>query len=171
MKEELSRFLFKYKIMPYPSTGVALAKLLMGRHFKIFLGLFKPHLSAIVQEHKLKQKSFHNSSKPYRTFSKGEEVYVKDFTAAKQKWIPESIQKANGPLSYVVVLLNGNTVKRHVDNIKARQCTTLDMTTILNDDEESFQLAPELTSVTPSMVVSENPTPTDNSTSAESATS
>ena len=44
------------------------------------------------------------------------------------------------------------------------------MTTVLNDDE-SFQLAPELTSVTPSMVVSENPTPTDNSTLAESATS
>lgn len=61
-------------------------------------------------------------------------------------------------------------MRRHVDNIKVGQCITLDMTTTLNDDE-SFQLAPELTSVTPSISVSENPTPTDYSTSTESATS
>ena len=34
--------------------------------------------------------------------------------------IPGIIQRATGPVSYTVMLSNGSTVKRHVDNIKAR---------------------------------------------------
>ena len=34
--------------------------------------------------------------------------------------IPGTNQRATGPVSYTVMLSNGSTVKRHVDNIKAR---------------------------------------------------
>ena len=37
------------------------------------------------------------------------------------KWLPGKISKATGPLSYIIELLNGNTVCRHVDHIKARE--------------------------------------------------
>ena len=53
-------------------------------------------------------------------FTEGEPVYVQDFTASKQKWIPGTIQRATGPVSYIVMLSDGSTVKRHVDNIKTR---------------------------------------------------
>ena len=33
------------------------------------------------------------------------------------------IQKATGPMSYVVLLADGSTVRRHVDKIKARHIT------------------------------------------------
>lgn len=53
-------------------------------------------------------------------FTEGEPVYVQDFTASKQKWIPGTIQRATGPVSYTVMLSDGSTVKRHVNNIKTR---------------------------------------------------
>ena len=45
----------------------------------------------------------------------------KIFTASKQKWISGNVQKATGPVSYLVMLSDGSTVRRHIDNIKA-QC-------------------------------------------------
>ena len=44
----------------------------------------------------------------------------KIFTASKQKWISGNVQKATGPVSYLVMLSDGSTVRRHIDNIKAR---------------------------------------------------
>ena len=39
------------------------------------------------------------------------------------KWIPGTIVKITGPLSYVTELQNGTTVRRHVDSIKKRVCS------------------------------------------------
>ena len=47
-------------------------------------------------------------------------MYVQYFTASKQKWIPDTIQRATHPVSYIVMLSDGSTVIRHFDNIKAR---------------------------------------------------
>lgn len=93
MKEKLFRFLLKYRIMPHSSTGVAPGELLMARSLRSCLDLLKPDLSTTVQDHQLEQKLSHDSSIPYRTFSEGEEVYVEDFTTAKQKLIPGTIQR------------------------------------------------------------------------------
>ena len=53
-------------------------------------------------------------------FTEGESVYVQDFTASKQKWIPGTIQRATHSVSYIVMLSDGSTVIRYFDNIKAR---------------------------------------------------
>ena len=45
----------------------------------------------------------------------------KIFTTSKQEWISGNVQKATGPVSYLVMLSDGSTVRRHIDNIKA-QC-------------------------------------------------
>ena len=71
VKEKLSRFLFKYRITPHSSTGVAPAELLMGRCLRSRLDLLKPDSSTTEQDHQLKQKLSHDNSKPYRTFSEG----------------------------------------------------------------------------------------------------
>ena len=94
-----------------------------------------------MESKKLKQKQAHDTSKSLRTFTDGQTVYVEDFTAAKQKWIPGIIRKITGSLSYIINLLNGITVKRHVDSIKARHCTNqprADMT----PEDDTFQLIP-----------------------------
>ena len=62
----------------------------------------------------------------------------------KLKWIPGIIQKATGSLSYIIDLLNGTTVKTHVDSIKARHCTNQSRADITPEDD-TFQLTCPLT--------------------------
>ena len=71
-----------------------------------------------MEKNQLKQRLAHDDKQPLRVFLKDEPVYVQDFTASKQKWIPGNIQKATSPVSYLVMLSNGSTIRRHVDNIK-----------------------------------------------------
>ena len=167
VKEKLAKFLFIYRITPHSSTGVAPAELLMGRRLRSRLDLLRPDLSATVQNNQLRQKLYHDSDKPYRTFTEGEAVYVEDFTTAKQKWIPGTIQNTSGPLSYIIVLLDGTTVKRHIDSIKARHVNP-DTTTLLEEDE-TFQIGPELTSSVSSTDLPDHPMST--ATSSEIVTS
>ena len=52
----------------------------------------------------------------------GDLVYAENFTNNSDfKWLPGNISKVTGPLSYIIELLDGKTVWRHVDHIKARE--------------------------------------------------
>jgi len=60
--------------------------------------------------------------KPYCQFVEGDLVYAENFSDNSElKWLPGRISKVTGPLSYIIELLNGKTVRRHVDHIKARE--------------------------------------------------
>ena len=95
----------------------------MRRRLRSCLDLLFPTVSQKVESKQLKQKEEHDSTKPVRTFSIGDLVYVEDFTASPQKWIPGKIVQVTGPLSYCIELLDGSTVRRHVDNVIQR-CLT-----------------------------------------------
>ena len=123
IQEKLSKFLFQYRITPHTTTGIAPAELLMGRRLRSRLDLLFPTVSQKVESKQLKQKKEHDATKPVRTFSIGDLVYVEDFTASPQKWIPGKIVEVTGPLSYCIELLDGSTVRRHVDNV-IQQCLT-----------------------------------------------
>ena len=130
------------------------------------LDLIRPDLSATVQNNQLRQKLYHDSNKPYRTFTEGKAVYVEDFTTAKQKWIPGTIQNESGPLSYVM-LLDGTTVKRHSDSIKARHVNPDTITS--PEEDETFHIGLELTSSVSSTDLPDHPVST--ATSSEIVTS
>ena len=176
VREKLAKFLFKYRITPHSSTGVAPAELLMGRRLRSRLDLLKPDVVATVEKNQLKQKLAHDGKQPLRVFSEGEPVYVQDFTISKQKWIPGNIQKATGPVSYLVMLSDGSTVRRHVDNIKARcanniseednstdfsafQAISSDTTSNTSEPETVTPAVPSTTSeiTTPELVISTRP--------------
>ena len=123
IQEKLFKFLFQYQITPHTTTGIAPAELLMGRRLRSRLDLLFPTVSQKVESKQLKQKEEHDATKPVRTFSIGDLVYVEDFTASPQKWIPGKIVEVTGPLSYCIELLDGSTVRRHVDNVIQR-CLT-----------------------------------------------
>ena len=74
IREKLAKFLFKYRITPHSSTGVAPAVLLMGRQLRSRLDLLRPDLFAKVEKNQFKQKLAHDNDKPYRTFTEGELV-------------------------------------------------------------------------------------------------
>ena len=108
----------------------------MGRRLRSRLDLMKPDLTETVQSKQLKQKLTHDNKKSFRKFSEGDAVYIEDFSHAKPKWVSGTIQKPTSPVSYSVILSDGNIVKRHVDNIKARYSAS---TNIKNGSE--FDLA------------------------------
>ena len=76
-----------------------------------------------VERSQEKQKELHDRKKGVREFALQDPVYVENFTSRKPKWIPGTIVKITGPLSYVIELLNGTTVRRHVDSIRKRECS------------------------------------------------
>jgi len=49
-------------------------------------------------------------------------VYAEYFSNNSElKWLPGSVSKVTGPLSYIMELLDGKTVCCHVDHVKARE--------------------------------------------------
>ena len=107
VQEKLSRFLFKYRITPHPTTGVAPSELLMSRQLRSRLDLLHPNIQERVEKQQAKQKDLHDGSNPVRKFSVNDQG---NFPTNTPKWVPGIIQKVTGPLSYVIELLGGRTV-------------------------------------------------------------
>ena len=88
-----------------------------------------PEVSKKVESHQARQKEFHDNEKPLREFTQQDPVYIENFTTRKPKWIPGTIVKVTGPLSYVIELRDGTTVRRHVDSIRKRESPVSDQDT------------------------------------------
>ena len=126
IQERLSKFLFDYRITPHSTTGVPPCELLMSRRLRSRLDLFHPELSGRVATRQEKQKELHDNQKPSRQFTVNDQVYVENFPTKIPRWIPGTVAKVTGPLSYVIKLQDGKTVRRHVDSIRERENSTTD---------------------------------------------
>ena len=47
-------------------------------------------------------------------------MYVEDFSASAEKWVPGIVSKVTGPLSYHVQLTDGRIIRRHIDSVRSR---------------------------------------------------
>ena len=77
IQERISKFLFNYRITPHTTTGVPPAQLLMGRKLRSRLDLLYPELADKVETQQLKQKHFHDSGRPVRSFNIGDKVLLR----------------------------------------------------------------------------------------------
>ena len=110
IQEKLSRFLFTYCITPQTTTGVTPSELLMGCGLRSRLDCLFPDVASRVESRQTRQAQQHNNSHPLRTFKVGDAVYVRDFTSSATKWLPGTVVRVTGPLSYHVQLPSGETV-------------------------------------------------------------
>ena len=92
LETQLCRFLFKYRITPHGTTGVAPSELLMNRHLRSHLDLLHPDLSAQVKQKREQQKDYHDQRAHLRAFEEGEKVHVKDFPEGKT-WLPGTFKE------------------------------------------------------------------------------
>lgn len=107
----------------------------MGRRLRSCLDLLQPNLTSKVQQSQLTQQQNHDTKKPYRQFVEGDLVYAENFSATSDiKWLPGKVTKITGPLSYIIELSDGNTVRRHVHHIKARENNQDDVQNPERDD-------------------------------------
>ena len=48
-------------------------------------------------------------------------MYCRNFPSNRPRWIPAEVQDKTGPLSYRLTLLDGRSIRRHVDHIIPRE--------------------------------------------------
>ena len=155
LNDKISRMLFQYRITPHSTTGMAPAEMLMGRRLRSRLDLLKPSTEQRVANKQQQQRETHDKHCRKCTFSVGEKVFVKNHHRGN-KWLPGSIVKETGPVSFQVKLKDGRIIRCHQDQI--RQCF------IDNNDEN--QEAPLLNDDDVTMF-SGTPVPQDASPPAE----
>ena len=120
IQEKLSKYLFKYRITPHSTTGIAPAELLMNRRLRSKLDLVYPDVAERVGTRQLKQKLTHDNGNPVRNLNIGDKVYVRNLPNSDPKWLAGTVTKVTGPLSYHVELLDGTIVRKHVDHLRSR---------------------------------------------------
>ena len=119
LEDRLSKFLFNYRLTPHSTTGIAPAELLLGRRPRFVLDLVRPNLSKHVRSQQEQQKRNRDRHTKPRVFSVGDSVYVCDLPS-KEDWLPGTITRATGPLSFEIKLSDGRTVRRHCDHLRPR---------------------------------------------------
>lgn len=120
----INKFLFKYRTTPQSTTQETPCQLLMGREIRTGLSLIRSDVSSRVQERQLAQGQSHDKKARTRYFSTHDKVYT---DLGGSLCVPGVIESATGPLSYRVLLEDGRVVKRHVDQIRQRHATALEV--------------------------------------------
>ena len=126
VQDTLDRFLFNYRLTPHSTTGVSPAELMFGRRLRSRLDLLWPAdgVSARVSKRQEAQKKEHSNAPRTLHLPPESPVMIRNYTPGGSKWIPSSVVKQTGPLSYKCELPSGNVVKRHQDQIITRTVPT-----------------------------------------------
>ena len=119
----LARVLFSYRITPHSTTGLSPAQLLCGRNLHSRLDFVLSDTTARVEAQQQRQKESHDQHSRTRKFSVNDQVYAHNFRSG-QAWLPGSILKASGPVSFVVRLSDGREWTWHQDHIHKRLDTS-----------------------------------------------
>ncbi len=83
------------------------------------LDLCFPNVVSVVEKKQQQQKEVHDTKSRQRTFTEGEEVYVRKFNKSGQdSWREAFVEKITGPVSVQVKLSDGRIWRRHVDHVR-----------------------------------------------------
>ncbi|CAC5409228.1 unnamed protein product [Mytilus coruscus] len=99
------------------TTAIAPAEMLMGRRPRSLLDLTYPNINSRVQQKQQRQKQSHDKTAQVRNFNVGDSVYILSHNR-EAKWITGTLIKRTGPVSFVIELNDGRTVKRHQNQIR-----------------------------------------------------
>ena len=120
LETRVSRFLFKYRITPHSTTGIAPAEMLMSRKPRSRLDVLHPDVRQRVQNQQKKQKELHDQHAVDRQLRQGDLVYSREY-GKQQKWCPGVINTQTGPVSYTIQLEDDREVHRHQDQVIHRE--------------------------------------------------
>ena len=95
----------------------------MGRRPRSHLDLLIPDMASKMQHKQQNQKYHHDKRSQHWTLKVGDKVSIKNFQA-RDSWLPGTIVKVSGPLSFHVELQDGRIIRRHVDHILLRSTPT-----------------------------------------------
>lgn len=110
-------FLTYYRNVEHSTTGESPSMLMLGRRFRTRLDLIKPDREAQVLRAQERQKNAAGGVD--RTINEGEEVWYRLFLKG-EKWAPGRVVECLGPNNAKVKTSCGETVHRHVDQLRKR---------------------------------------------------
>ncbi|CAB4006470.1 uncharacterized protein K02A2.6-like [Paramuricea clavata] len=120
LETRVSRFLFKYRIMPHSTTGIAPAEMLMSRTPRSRLDVLHPDVRQRVQDQQKKQKELRDQHAVDQQLRPGDLVYSREY-GKQQKWCPGVINTQTVPVSYTIQLEDDREVHRHQDQVIHRE--------------------------------------------------
>ena len=99
------RFLFNYSLTPHSSAGVSPEELMFCRWIRSQLGLLWPTDTVLARVAKRQvQRRDHTGTPRTVQFSPEFPVMIHNYTPGESKWIPSTVIKQTGPLSYKCIL-------------------------------------------------------------------
>ena len=116
LNSNLARFLFSYRTTPNSTTGQTPAELFFSRRLRTRLDLLRPDLSRKTASKQSEQKMQHDMHAKERNFEVGESVLVENFRG-QPKWLKATVTEKTGPVSFRVMLEDGEICRRHVDQM------------------------------------------------------
>ena len=93
LRTRLNRFLFAYRTTPQTTTETSPAELLMNRKPATKLSLIKPNFQRRI----FTKTGTNLPDVNARSFTCGEEVWMRNYSNKEHKWIPGVIDKKTGP--------------------------------------------------------------------------
>ena len=114
LEMQISKFLFRLRLTPHTTTGVAHAELLLGRRPRSHLDLVKPDLRQQAQSKQMVQVT-KSGGRRDTNFGVGSNILAKNFGTGKQ--LTGTIVHSSGPKSYKI---DGRIIRCHVNHIRPR---------------------------------------------------
>ena len=114
----LASFLLLYRATPQGTTAISPSVLFIGRSLCTRLDLLCPNPGTTVVSSQASQKQQHDNHCKLRFLQVGQSVLVRDFHRSPS-WVPATILKELGPVSFMVQTSSGLLWKWHLDHIWA----------------------------------------------------
>ena len=118
LSHRLADFLLTYRSTPHATTNRTPSSLFLQREVRTRFSLIHPDLAKNVTDKQADQVAQHDQHAKDRKFEVGQNVMVRNLRTTGPKWIPGTIVKQTGPVSYVVEVEQGQQWKRHVDHLR-----------------------------------------------------
>ena len=99
------------------TTNVAFCTLFLKRELRTRFDIMRPDVSGNVASNQAQQKLYHDQHSAGRELFIGQRVMVRNLRVG-DKWVPGTIMKRTGPLSYLVQVAGGQMWKRHIDQLR-----------------------------------------------------
>lgn len=116
---KLSEILFHYRNTPCSTTGKSPAELFLKREPRIKLSLIKPSLQSKVELKQTASKMFHDGQSPVmRSYDLYQRVRVRNMRGGREKWVPGTVVKINGPSTYIVRVAGNVRRFVHADHLR-----------------------------------------------------
>ena len=125
LETRLARFLFKYRVTPQTTTGIAPAELLMGRRLRTHLDLLYPSVKDRVRKQQMALESCKGGLSK-KELKVGDRAMCRNF-ADGPRWLPGSVIERDTATSVRVKLDDGRVWRRHLDHVIPSRAATSEM--------------------------------------------